>query len=313
VEAIGSAAVALLVWYGGGEVIQGTLSFGALVAFIEYTNRFFLPIRDLGAKYTVMQAAMVSAERVFGLLDTPPSVTSPPAGKAAGPRRGPAERGPAVEFRHVWFAYDREHWVLRDCSFQVARGEQVALVGPTGQGKTTVARLMTRAYDVTRGQVLVDGRDVREWDLPLGREGATPADEVARAVEAASAGRLIDSLPGGLDAGVRERGANLSQGQRQLLAIARALLYNPPVLALDEATSSVDPDSEIAIRDGLARLLSGRTSVVIAHRLSTIRLADRILVLHHGAVQESGRHAELMARGGYYARLHELAFGLAGA
>jgi ATP-binding cassette subfamily B protein len=238
----------------------------------------------------------------------------------------------------VWFAYDREHWVLRDCSFQVARGEQVALVGPTGQGKTTVARLMTRAYDVTRGQVLVDGRDVREWDLrslrqhvgvipqevflfaasvrdnlALGREGATPADEVARAVEAASAGRLIDSLPGGLDAGVRERGANLSQGQRQLLAIARALLYNPPVLALDEATSSVDPDSEIAIRDGLARLLSGRTSVVIAHRLSTIRLADRILVLHHGAVQESGRHAELMARGGYYARLHELAFGLAGA
>jgi ATP-binding cassette subfamily B protein len=339
VEAIGSGAVALLVWYGGGEVVQDALTFGALVAFIEYTNRFFLPIRDLGAKYAVMQAAMVAAERVFGLLDTEPGVAGPAPGAAAaaGPRGG-AGGACAVEFRNVWFAYEGERWVLRDCSFTVARGEQVALVGPTGEGKTTVARLMTRAYDVARGQVLVDGRDVREWDLhalrrhvgvvpqevflfagsvrqnlALGLDGAVAPAEIARAVEAASAARLLESLPGGLDAVVRERGANLSQGQRQLLAIARALLYNPRVLALDEATSSVDPESEIAIRDGLRRLLEGRTSVIIAHRLSTIKLADRILVIHNGAVQESGRHAELLARGGYYAHLCELAFGLAGA
>ena len=338
VEAIGSAAVALLVWYGGGEVVRGALTFGALVAFIEYTNRFFLPIRDLGAKYAVMQAAMVSAERVFGLLDTEPRVAAPthPAPRRAGGDRAGA--APAVEFRNVWFAYEGDRWVLRDCSFRVAEGEQVALVGPTGEGKTTIARLMTRAYDVTRGQVLVDGRDVREWDLralrqhvglipqeaflfagsvehnlTLGQDGVVGPAEISRAIEAASARRLVESLPGGLGAPIRERGANLSQGQRQLLAIARAVLYNPRVLALDEATSSVDPESEAAIRDGLKSLLKGRTSVIIAHRLSTIRLADRILVIHRGAVRESGGHAELLARGGYYARLHELAFGLPGA
>ena len=337
VEALGSAAVALLLWYGGGEVVRGALTFGGLVAFLEYMGRAFLPIRDLGAKYTVMQAAMVSAERIFGLLDVDPAITSPASGSVEPPAVSVSSAAAAVEFRRVWFAYDDEEWVLRDCSFTVARGEQVALVGPTGEGKTTVVRLMTRAYDVTRGQVLIEGRDVREWDLTalrrhvglvpqevflwrgtvednlrLGRDGAVSAAELERAVAAANARRMIDALPGGLAALVRERGVNLSQGQRQLLAIARALIYNPRVLALDEATSSVDPESEALIRSGMARLIEGRTSVIVAHRLSTIQNADRILVLHRGAVREAGRHAELVAAGGLYTRLYELQFGAAG-
>ena len=331
VETMGSAAVALVLWYGGGEILRGALTFGGLVAFLEYLARAFMPLRDLGNKYTVMQAAMVSAERIFGLLDTAPAVANPPS---AARLSGPAPAGtPAIEFKDVWFAYDAEQWVLRACSFRVAQGEQVALVGPTGEGKTTIVRLMTRAYDVTRGQVLVEGRDVREWDLTelrrhvglvpqetflwsgtveanltLGRDGHVSATEVAQAVVAANAGRLIETLPGGLAADLRERGVNLSQGQRQLLAIARALIYNPRVLALDEATSSVDPEAEALIRAGMARLTEGRTSVIIAHRLSTIQKADRILVLHRGAVRESGRHGELVAQGGLYARLYELQF-----
>ncbi len=335
VEAIGSTAVALLLWYGGGEVARDLLTFGGLVAFLEYTHRFFLPIRDLGAKYAVMQAAVVSSERIFGLLDTEPTIRNPVASTAAATTTAATAGTPAVEFRHVWFAYEGEDWVLRDCSLTVGRGEQVALVGPTGEGKTTIARLMMRAYDVGRGHVLVEGRDVREWDLTelrrhvglipqetflftgtveenlkLGNDGAVSSAQIENAVRAANAGRLLSVLPHGLAEVVRERGANLSHGQRQHLAIARALIYNPRILALDEATSSVDPESEALIREALARLLAGRTSVVIAHRLSTIQRADRILVLHHGAVRESGRHVELLALGGLYSRLYELQFGL---
>ena len=330
VEALGSAAVALLLWYGGGQVVTGVLTFGGLVAFLEYTGRFFLPIRDLGAKYTVMQAAMVSAERIFALLDTHPAIVSP--APAARPR---ASSAPAVEFRNVWFAYEDEQWVLRDCSFTLAPGERVALVGPTGEGKTTIARLMIRAHDVTRGRVLVDGVDVREWDLQtlrrhvglvpqevflfsgtvednlrLAGDGAAERPVIERALEAANAERFVAALPNGLGEELRERGVNLSQGQRQLLAIARAIIYNPRVLALDEATSSIDPESEALVRVGLARLLEGRTSLVIAHRLSTIQRADRILVLHRGEIREAGAHAELLAQGGLYSRLYELQFGL---
>ena len=335
VEALGSAAVALLLWYGGGQVGVGALTFGGLVAFLEYTGRFFLPIRDLGAKYTVMQAAMVSAERVFGLLDTQPTIVSP--AEAAHPAVVPARAAdpPAVELRHVWFAYEGEQWVLRDCSFTVAPGERVALVGPTGEGKTTIARLLIRAYDVTNGQVLVDGVDVREWhletlrrhvglipqepflfsgtvedNLVLAADGARDEPAILRALAAANAERFVTALPNRLGEELRERGVNLSQGQRQLLAIARAIIYNPRVLALDEATSSIDPESEALVRAGLARLLEGRTSVVIAHRLSTIQRADRILVLHRGRIREAGGHAELLAQGGLYSRLHELQFGL---
>lgn len=335
VEAIGSAAVAVLLWYGGGEVLAGALTFGGLVAFIEYTSRFFLPIRDLGAKYTVMQAAMVSSERVFGLLDTPSAITSPTSSSArpaALARVGGA--APAVEFRDVSFAYPGGDWVLRHCSFTIGEGERVALVGPTGEGKSTIARLMIRAYETAEGQVLVGGVDVREWglralrrhvglvpqeaflfagsireNLVLAGNGAVSADELARALERAQAARLVASLPQGLDAEVRERGVNLSHGQRQLLAIARALIYNPRVLALDEATSSVDPESEALIRAAMLELLEGRASLIIAHRLSTIQNADRILVLHKGRMRESGKHAALLAAGGIYARLYEMQFG----
>jgi ABC-type multidrug transport system fused ATPase/permease subunit len=240
-----------------------------------------------------------------------------------------------VEFRNVWFAYEGEQWVLRDCSFTLAPGERVALVGPTGEGKTTIARLMIRAYDVTRGRVLVDGMDVREWNLPtlrrhvglvpqevflfsgsvednlrLAASGAADRPAIERALEAANAARFVAALPRGLGEELRERGVNLSQGQRQLLAIARAIIYNPRVLALDEATSSIDPEAEAQVRIGLARLLEGRTSLVIAHRLSTIQRADRILVLHHGEIREAGGHAALLAQGGLYSRLYELQFGL---
>lgn len=333
VEAIGSAAVALLLWYGGGQIGRGALTFGALVAFIEYTNRFFLPIRDLGQKYAVMQAAMASSERVFGLLDVEPAVRSP--APAAGGRARPAGAGPReVEFRHVWFAYAGEEWVLRDCSFAVGRGERVALVGATGAGKTTTTRLLNRSYDVARGQVLVDGVDVREWDLValrrhvglvhqdtvlfagsieanlcLGVDGEVSRHDLERAVEMANARRFIEGLPERYGQEVSERGVNLSQGQRQLLAIARALVYNAAVLVLDEATSSVDPESEALIQEAMNRLLAGRTSLIVAHRLSTIQGADRILVVHRGAVREEGRHAELLRRGGIYARLYELQFG----
>ena len=353
VEALGSAAVALLLWYGGGQVVTGALTFGGLVAFLEYTGRFFLPIRDLGAKYTVMQAAMVSAERIFALLDTHPSITSPPADGSSGrqlqgeaqPKASRADtrkeapvatpQTPAIEFRNVWFAYEGEQWVLRDCSFTLASGERVALVGPTGEGKTTIARLMIRAYDVVRGRVLVDGVDVREWNLQtlrrhvglvpqevflfsgtvednlrLAGNGGVDRPAIERALEAANAERFVAALPRGLREELRERGVNLSQGQRQLLAIARAIIYNPRVLALDEATSSIDPEAEALVRIGLARLLEGRTSLVIAHRLSTIQRADRILVLHRGEIREAGGHAELLALGGLYSRLYELQFGL---
>lgn len=329
VEALGSAALALLIWYGARQIAAEALTFGTLVAFIQYTNRFFLPIRDLGAKYTVMQAAMASSERIFGLLDRVPAIVTPSAPRAPQPRSGAA----AAAFQGVWFAYDGDDWVLRDCSFTVAAGEHVAIVGATGEGKSTCARLLNRSYDVGRGRVLVGGVDVREWDLArlrrhvgivfqdtmlftgsveanvrLGADGRVSRAELERAVDAANCRRVIDALPHGWEQELSERGANLSHGQRQLLAIARALVYNPPVLVLDEATSSVDAESEALIRQAMARLAEGRTTITIAHRLSTVQHADRILVLHRGRVHEEGRHAELLRLGGLYARLWELSF-----
>ena len=327
VEALGALAVAMLVWFGGARIVAGTLTFGALVAFLQYTNRFFLPIRDLGAKYTVMQSAMASAERIFVLLAESPRIASPAAPAVASR----AAECTGIDFEDVWFAYEDEHWVLRDCAFAVAPGEHVAIVGATGEGKSTCARLLNRSYDVRRGRVLVGGVDVRAWDLEalrrhvgiifqdtvlftgsvdanlrLGAEDGVDAQTVERAVRSANATAVVDALPGRLKATLTERGANISYGQRQLLAIARALVYNPPILVLDEATSSIDPESEALIQDAMKRLLAGRTTITIAHRLTTVHSADRILVLHRGRVHESGSHADLLRAGGLYARLWEL-------
>jgi ATP-binding cassette, subfamily B, multidrug efflux pump len=331
VEALGSIALALLLWYGSGRIVAESLTFGALVAFIQYTNRFFLPIRDLGAKYTVMQWAMASSERIFGLLDRTPEIVSPGAPTPRPARPAAA----ALEFDGAWFAYHPDEWVLRECAFSVLPGERVAIVGATGEGKTTCARLLNRSYDVQRGRVLVDGVDVREWDLTalrrrvgiifqdsvlfagtieenlrLGADGAVSPADLSRALTTARAG-FVAGLPKGIGELLGERGANISHGQRQLLAIARALVYNPAVLVLDEAMSSVDPESEALIRQAMTGLLAGRTSITIAHRLSTVHAADRILVLHHGRIHEEGTHADLVRRGGLYARLYELQTGAA--
>lgn len=326
VDALSSISLAGILWYGGGEILAGALGFGTLVAFIEYLQRFFVPMRDFSTKYAVMQSAMAAAERIFALLDEPMPIASP-----AHPRAPAAARG-RIEFEHVWFAYGSEEWVLRDVSFAVEPGEHIAIVGHTGAGKTTVLKLLNRSYDVTRGRVLVDGVDVRDWDLAalrrhigvvqqdvflfsgtiagnltLDREEIS-AGEMIAAAQTVHADPFIRRLPGGYDAPVRERGNNFSSGQRQLLAFARALAYGPTVLVLDEATSSVDTETEVLIQDALTQLLRDRTALVVAHRLSTIEHSDRILVMHHGEVRESGRHAELLERRGLYYRLYQLQY-----
>jgi len=326
VEAVSAISIALIVWYGGGQIVATTLAFGTLVAFIEYVQKFFVPLRDFSSKYAVMQSAMTAAERVFQLLDTPPTIVSP-----ANAQR-PADTQGRVEFDHVWFAYKNEDWVLRDVSFVIEPGEKIAIVGATGAGKTSIIKLLNRGYDVTRGRVLVDGIDVREWDLHAlrGRIGVvlqdvflfsgTIADNltlgrgdidmaaVQRAARNVNAHRFIERLPGAYQAPLRERGNNLSAGQRQLLAFARALAHDPPILVLDEATANVDTETELLIQDAVRKLMRGRTAVVIAHRLSTIEHSDRIMVMHHGQLRESGSHAELIAARGLYFRLYELQY-----
>jgi len=330
VEAVSSIAIAVIIWFGGYEILAGVLAFGTLVAFIEYMQRFFVPIRDFSTKYAVMQSAMSSAERIFELLDQPVPIASP-----AAPRTPAAPRG-RIEFERVWFAYRGEDWVLRDVSFRIEPGEKIALVGPTGSGKTTIIKLLNRTYDVAQGRVLVDGIDVREWDLAALRRhigvvlqdvflfsGSVTTnltlDRAAVSREAAIAAAVtvhadpfIRRLPRGYDEPVRERGNNLSVGQRQLLSFARALAYRPTILVLDEATSSVDTDTEVLIQDALRQLLTGRTALVVAHRLSTIEHADRILVLHAGELRESGSHAELLAHRGLYYRLYQLQYAARG-
>lgn len=325
VEAVSSISFALIVWYGGAQILGGALAFGTLVAFIEYIQRFFVPIRDFSTKYAVMQSAMASAERVFQLLDTPAEPAVP------GATANPAQRG-LIEFDHVWFAYGKDDHVLTDVSFRVEPGETVALVGATGAGKTTITRLLNRFHDASRGRILVDGVDVRDWDLAalrrrigvvfqdaflfsgtiadnitLGRDDLGRA-EIASAAHTVNADRFISRLPGGYEAAVRERGGNLSTGQRQLIAFARALAYGPTILVLDEATASVDTETEVLIQDALGKLFRDRTALVIAHRLSTIEHADRIIVMHQGRVREIGTHHSLLEAHGLYYRLHQLQY-----
>ena len=334
-ELVSALAVSLIVWYGGRQVMWTGITLGTLVAFIQYTQRFFRPISDLSEKYNILQQAMASSERIFDLLDTPsdPAAALPAADAPAEPdrSRGGGFRG-RIEFEGVTFAYDGETRVLEDVSFVVEPGEKIALVGATGSGKTTAVSLLLGFYQPQRGVIRVDDRPLTEWDIRELRrhvglvlqdpflfsgsiasnlalaDPALPREAIERAAREVHADRLIERLPGGYDAEVHERGATFSAGERQLLAFARALAADPSVLVLDEATSSVDTQTEALIQDGLRRLMRGRTSLVIAHRLSTIQDVDRIVVLHHGRVREVGTHADLLARGGIYARLYQLQY-----
>ena len=322
VETVSGVTIAVIIWVGTGLVEAGVL-----YQFIDYMRRFLRPLQDLSAKYSVMQSSMASSERIFQLLHTDIAIEDPDWGAELP---APAPRLGSVEFEGVWFAYQGEDWVLRDLSFKVEPGERVAFVGATGAGKTTVINLLSRFYEVTRGRVLVDGVDVRNIpqgelrarvatvlqdvflfsgsvsdNILLGREDLGSA-EVERAARAVRAHEFIERLPQGYETELRERGSNLSAGQRQLLSFARALAHDAEILVLDEATSSIDSETEAMIQQGIHALMQGRTAIAIAHRLSTIRDVDRIYVLHHGELVEAGSHEELIALGGSYRRLYSL-------
>lgn len=319
-------ALALLIWYGGGKVIQGSVSFGVLYAFINYIEQFFHPINDLTEKYSILQSAMASAERIFSLLDTKPIITEP-----ASPQILPSIKG-KIEFDHVWFAYQGEDWVLKDISFTVEPGQTFALVGATGAGKTSVINLLNRLYDVQKGEIRIDGipikdiplTDLRRFigvvmqdvfifagdvaeNISLGNPKLS-LDDIKKAAEYVHANHFIERLPKGYKEPVTERGATFSTGERQLLAFARALAYNPAILVLDEATANIDTETELLIQDALKKLTAQRTTLIVAHRLSTIQHADCILVFHHGRLVEAGPHQELLAKRGRYYQLYRLQY-----
>ena len=332
IEVLGALAIAAIVWFGGGWTLQGTLELGSLVAFVLYSQRFFRPISDLSEKFNLLQAAMASSERIFALLDTPVSSENPTSRTPSDCHHGlPAGPG-HIRFEHVWFAYRDDEYVLEDVTFDVAPGQRVGVVGATGAGKTTLINLLMRFYDVNRGRITIDGVDIRERSLTALRSrfglvlqdgylfSGTVADNirlgsdaisdaaVRRAAAAVHADRFIASLPDGFDSPVAERGATFSVGQRQLLSFARALAHQPSVLVLDEATSSIDTDTEQLIQDALRVLMSGRTTIAIAHRLSTVQDMDAILVFHKGRLRETGSHQELLAQRGLYFTLYQLQY-----
>ncbi len=332
VELIGAIAVGLIVWYAGIEALDGAVTVGTVMAFLQFNEMFWRPIRDLSEKYNIMQTAMASSERVFRLLDDTTKVADPAEPVALGTVRGD------IEFRNVWFTYNEPkdgtepEWVLRNVSFTITAGESVAIVGHTGAGKTTIISLLARFYDIQRGQILVDGIDIRQvtqadlrrhmavvlqdvflfsgtiaGNIGLGN-AQIPEDRLRAAARVVGAHRFIENLPGQYAGVVKERGATLSVGQKQLISFARALAYHPRILVLDEATSSVDTETELVIQEAIKKLLHGRTSIVIAHRLSTIQSANKILVMHKGEIREMGTHQELLTMGGLYFKLYQLQY-----
>jgi ATP-binding cassette, subfamily B, multidrug efflux pump len=327
-ECISALAIALIIWYGGLQAlaVPTTLTLGTLVAFIQYSDRFFRPISDLSEKYTILQSAMAASERIFKLLDTTPSIGSPQNPKARVVHKG------SIEFRNVQFAYKQGEPVLHGISFKADPGEKIAVVGATGAGKSTIIALLNRFYDVQQGEILIDGEDIRNYDLQglrrsigivlqdvflfsgsisenirLGNKDISD-EQLEKAAETVHAAQFIRKLDGQFAAEIGERGASLSVGQKQLLAFARALAYDPKILVLDEATSSIDTETELLIREALGKLMAGRTSIIIAHRLSTVQNADRIIVLHRGRIREMGAHQELLRLKGIYWKLYQLQY-----
>jgi len=326
VEAVGSITVGAIIWYGSGQVLDGIVTIGVLIAFIEYMQKFFVPIRDLAQKYNLLQSAMASSERIFDLLDTREQIEHEPP-------MTPFPSGPLrIEFEDVWFRYNPDEWILKGVSFTIEPGDKVALVGHTGAGKSTIMNLLLRLHDVTEGRILVNGEDVRELPVRQWRDvfsvvlqdaflfrGSIEAnislgdperamEDVRAAAKSVRAHELIERYEAGYAHEVRERGANLSSGERQLISFARALAHHPQVLLLDEATANVDTETEALIQEALDVLIAQQTSLMIAHRLSTIRQADRILVLHRGELLEEGSHEELLAEDGHYATLYKLQY-----
>ena len=347
VEVLSATAIACVIWFGGNQVIRNAVSLGVLVAFMQYAQRFFRPIQDLSEKYNILQSAMASSERIFKLLDTKPEIVSPPTPQVPGgsgriefnhvwfayrtmaqAAADAARKGEKVA-AHVGDDYD---WVLRDVSFTIDPGETVAFVGHTGAGKTTIISLLLRFYDVQRGAVRIDGVDIRDMELAELRRrygvvlqdpflfSGTVADNIRLgtrwisdssiedAAEQVNVADFIRSLPGGFAEEVKERGSTLSTGQKQLISFARALAHNPKILILDEATSSVDTETEFRVRDALTRMVEGRTSIMIAHRLSTVQRANKIVVMHKGKVREIGSHQQLLANRGIYWKLYQLQY-----
>jgi ATP-binding cassette subfamily B protein len=326
VDFIGAVGIALIIWFGGYRVMNHALSLGALVAFIQYSGFLFQPIRDISDKYNVLQSAVVASHRIFQALDLPITITTP-----ANPlKKGRAEG--RIEFENVWFAYKDEDWVLKDVSFTVSPGQSVALVGHTGSGKTTITNLLMRFYDVQQGRILLDGVDVRDWELQslrenfavvlqdiflftgtvesnirLGREDISN-ERIRWAATEVCADNFIRRLPHDYKSEVRERGAGLSVGQKQLISFARALAFDPALMILDEATSSIDTETEQSIQQAIERVMRNRTSLVVAHRLSTIQRADKIIVLHHGEIREQGNHQDLLTLQGLYWKLYKLQY-----
>lgn len=331
IELISAIAVALIVWYGGVHYAAGSVTFGVLIAFIQYAKRFFRPISDLSEKYNILQAAMASSERIFKILDEKPVIKNSPNAIPFNNVRG------EIEFKNVWFAYknksnDEPDYVLKDVSIKVNPGEKIAIVGYTGAGKTTIISLLSRFYDIQKGQILIDGKDIRDYEISslrshlgvvlqdvflfagdiesnikLGNKNITD-QQMIQAAKDVHVHHFIEKLPNTYKEEVKERGSTFSVGQKQLLSFARALAFNPGILILDEATSSVDTETELLIQDALVRLMENRTSLIIAHRLSTIKNCDRIIVLHKGEIREVGSHQELLQQKGIYSRLYQLQY-----